>query len=160
MNDEKSAAPPLEKIISGGQTGVDRAALDVALALGRAAGGFCPQGRRAEDGRIPARYPLRETESRTYAARTRRNVRAADATLVLTQQARTGGTALTLRAARAAGTPSRHVRLPATPEELNATRQWLSGNGVRTLNVAGPRASEEPGVYDAVRAFLERVLEA
>jgi predicted Rossmann fold nucleotide-binding protein DprA/Smf involved in DNA uptake len=148
----------LETIVSGGQTGVDRAALDVALALGLEAGGFCPRGRRAEDGRIPARYPLRETAARAYAERTRRNVHAADATIVLTQQAPTSGTALTLRTARAAGVPFRHVCLPATEDAVTATRRWLVQEEVRTLNVAGPRASEEPGVYDAAQAFLERVL--
>lgn len=148
---------PVEKIISGGQTGVDRAALDVALALGLAAGGFCPAGRRAEDGRVPARYPLRETDSPEYAERTRRNVRLADATLVLTRQAPAGGTALTLRAARAVGMPHRHVRLPATEDACAAVRRWLAEEKVRTLNVAGPRASEEEGVYDAARMFLERL---
>ena len=152
----------LEKVISGGQTGVDRAALDVALAGKRlAAGGFCPRGRRAEDGRIPARYPVREAAERAYAARTRRNVRAADATLVLTRQAprsAQNGTALTLRVARAADTPCRHVCLPAASGQEAATRQWLAATGVRTLNVAGPRASEEAGVYEAARTFLKTVL--
>jgi hypothetical protein len=149
-------------MISGGQTGVDRAALDVARALGLERGGFCPKGRRAEDGRIPARYPLRETDSRAYAERTRRNVRTADATLVLTGQACTqvpvGGTALTLRAAHEAGTPCRHVRLPATNEQVAAVRRWLANGDVRTLNVAGPRASEEDGIYDTARVFLEQML--
>jgi hypothetical protein len=149
----------LEKVISGGQTGVDRAALDVALAGKRlAAGGFCPRGRRAEDGRIPARYPVREAAERAYAVRTRRNVRAADATLVLTRQAPRGGTALTLRVARAADTPCRHVRLPAASGQEAATRRWLAATEVRTLNVAGPRASEEAGVYEAARTFLKTVL--
>ena len=71
----------LDKILSGGQTGVDRAALDVGLALGLAVGGWCPQSRRAEDGRIPDRYPLVETPERNYEARTRRNIEDADGTL-------------------------------------------------------------------------------
>lgn len=143
---------------------MDRAALDVAfdarLALGLRAGGFCPKGRRAEDGPIPARYPLRETASRSYAARTRRNVAASDATLVLTGEAPTGGTAFTLQIAKEEGAPHRHVRLPATTEGIAATRQWLCAKKVRTLNVAGPRASEEEGIYDAARGFLERLLAA
>lgn len=150
----------VKKIISGGQTGVDRAALDVALALGVPAGGFCPKGRRAEDGPIPLRYPLRERASPAYADRTRRNVQQADATLVLTRHAPTGGTALTLEAAREAGRPRRHVRLPASEEALRATRQWLVEEAVRVLNVAGPRASEEEGVYEAARRFMEQLLEA
>lgn len=149
----------VERIISGGQTGVDRAALDVALARGLAAGGFCPKGRRAEDGPIPAHYPLRETASPAYAERTRRNVQQADATLILTQEAPAGGTALTLQAARKAGKPCRHVRLPATADAHAATHRWLREQGVRTLNVAGPRASEEAGIYEAARAFLDGLLE-
>ena len=69
------------RLISGGQTGVDRAALDVALALGLPVGGGCPKGRRAEDGRIPDRYPLVETPERNYPARTRRNIEESDGTL-------------------------------------------------------------------------------
>lgn len=81
----------LLKIISGGQTGVDRAALDVALELGLPCGGWCPRGRRAEDGVIAERYPLTETRSARYAVRTVRNVRAADGTLVLTRGQPSGG---------------------------------------------------------------------
>ena len=91
----------LDKIISGGQTGVDRAALDVALALGLAVGGGCPKGRRAEDGIIPDRYPLTETPEPNYEARTRRNVEDADGTLILNRGKLDGGTALT------AATPAR-----------------------------------------------------
>src|SRR5947209_11260398 len=86
----------IAKIVSGGQTGVDRAALDVALELGLPCGGWCPKGRRSEGGRIPERYPLRETTSAAYPARTRRNVLYSDGTLVLTNGPPTGGTALTI----------------------------------------------------------------
>jgi len=89
----------IERILSGGQTGVDRAALDVALELGIPCGGWCPAGRRAEDGRIPAIYPVQETESRNYAVRTRRNVRDTDGTLVLVNGPVSGGTRLTVKCA-------------------------------------------------------------
>ena len=89
----------IEKIISGGQTGVDRAALDVALELGIPCGGWCPKGRLAEDGPIPLRYPLEETRSKKYPTRTKKNVLAADATLILTRGAADRGTALTIRLA-------------------------------------------------------------
>src|SRR5210317_1948565 len=81
------------RIVSGGQTGVDRGALDAALTLGRVCGGWCPEGRLADDGPIPARYPLQELPGGGYRARTRRNVRDSDATLIVTFGAPTGGTA-------------------------------------------------------------------
>lgn len=90
----------ITKIISGGQTGVDRAALDADAACGIAGGGFCPKGRRAEDGPIPPHYPLTELASADYPTRTRRNVHAADATLVLTRGRLRGGTLYTVQVAR------------------------------------------------------------
>ena len=83
-------------ILSGGQTGVDRGALDAALEVGVECGGWCPDGRTAEDGRIPDRYPLVELEGAGYAERTRRNVEDSDGTLILCVGAPVGGTALTL----------------------------------------------------------------
>ena len=88
------------KIISGGQTGADRAALDVALTLSLPIGGWCPQGRRAEDGVIPDRYPLLETPERNYQARTRRKIEDSDGTLILNLGQLGGGTALTVAHAR------------------------------------------------------------
>src|SRR3954447_23558628 len=102
------------KLISGGQTGVDRAALDVALALGIPCGGWCPKGRKAEDGPIPERYPLTETPSGSYSQRTRWNVRDADATLILTWGQPTSGTLLTVNACR--GTDKPHLVLDLADE--------------------------------------------
>jgi predicted Rossmann fold nucleotide-binding protein DprA/Smf involved in DNA uptake len=147
-----------ERVISGGQTGVDRAALEAALALGLACGGFCPRGRRAEDGTIPARYPLTETRSRDYRVRTRRNVLAADATLVLARGRLAGGSALTRRLALAAGKPCLVVDLAAAPAAA-AVRRWLRANRVRVLNVGGPRASTHPGIHAEALAFLLHVLD-
>src|SRR5437660_8982603 len=93
------------KLISGGQTGVDRAALDVAIELGLPCGGWCPKGRRAEDGRIPGRYPLKETPSWVYPQRTEWNIRDSDGTLVLTLSRATGGTALTIHLAKSMRKP-------------------------------------------------------
>ena len=150
--------PPPEgrplRIISGGQTGVDRAALDVALSLGLPCGGFCPSGRRAEDGPIPAIYPLRELSSSRYEDRTERNVLAADATLVLTVGAPHGGTALTLQIARRRDRPSLIVRLEDSHGSLDHTRGWLASRPVATLNVAGPRESSTPGVYALASRYL------
>jgi hypothetical protein len=147
----------LVRIVSGGQTGVDRAALDAARARGIAQGGWCPRGRRAEDGPIPARYPLREHPSPEYAARTERNVVDSDATLVLAIGAPRDGTALTVRLAARHGRPCRVVDLaePPPPAEVAG---WLEANAVRVLNVAGPRESTHPGIHDRAAAYLEQVL--
>ena len=149
----------ITKIISGGQTGVDRAALDAALAAGLLVGGWCPKGRRAEDGRIPDRYPLTETPSPRYAERTRRNVLDSAATLILTRGEPTGGTALTLAICQRAAKPCVLVDLndPAStsPEAAHALADHVARTIDGPLNVAGPRASERPGIYDAARHFLE-----
>ena len=144
------------RVVSGGQTGVDRAALDVAISLGIPHGGWCPRGRRAEDGRIPDRYALREHPSRAYAARTAANVTDADATLILHRGPLGRGTALTGRLARAHGKPSCVVDL-AAPDPARV-RDWLAAHDVGVLNVAGPRESERPGIADAAAAFLRAVL--
>lgn len=146
-----------EKIVSGGQTGVDRAALDVALELGLPAGGWCPRGRRAEDGTLASRYPLQETPSGTYSERTHWNVRDSDGTLILYRRALSGGTRLTAELA------ARHRRallaldLDAAPDPA-AARAWLDAKGVRVLNVAGPREEKAPGIYREARGFLAQVL--
>ena len=144
-------------ILSGGQSGVDRAALDTALALGIPAGGWCPAGRWAEDGPIPPHYPLRETASRDPSDRTRRNVDGADALLVLAPQPVRGGTALAVRHAREGARPVLEVD-PFGDDAAGAIRDGLGRlpATVRILNVAGPRESEVPGVYAAVcRALMD-----
>lgn len=143
--------------MSGGQTGVDRAALDVALALGLSCGGWCPRGRRAEDGAVPDRYPLREARSSRYPERTRLNVRDSDATLVLTRGEASRGTELTRRLALAAARPCLVVRLDDAAA-LDAARAWLAAQGPAVLNVAGPRESEAPGIGAEAAAFLRRLL--
>lgn len=165
-NELSTEGPGLRLLVSGGQTGVDRAALDAAMALGVPVGGWCPRGRRAEDGVVPARYPLRETPSRRYAQRTRWNVRDSDATLILLHgEEAEGGTALTVRAAHAEGRPTRVVDLGAEregtraeKEGVEAVRAWLRSEHVWVLNVAGPRASEALGVYAAARVFVHALL--
>lgn len=150
-------APAVKKIISGGQTGVDRAALDVALALGLPCGGWVPRGRRAEDGRLDDRYPMRETASSAYHVRTRRNVLDADATLILTRGTPTGGTALTIEIARAEARPVCIVDL-AAPEPPELVASWLTAAGARVLNVAGPRESSAPGIGHEAADYLRAVL--
>ncbi|HUT26365.1 MAG TPA: putative molybdenum carrier protein [Sumerlaeia bacterium] len=148
------------KIISGGQTGADRAALDVALELGVDCGGWCPRGRLAEDGVIGMVYPLRETESAAYDERTQRNVLDSDGTLVCNTGPLVGGTLLTAEFARQAGKPCLILNLDEDDleEALWRAREWIDENGVEVLNVAGPRASGRPGIYDRTRRLLERLL--
>jgi len=154
------------RIVSGGQTGVDRAALDAALALDIPCGGWCPAGRRAEDGRIDARYPLTETASAAYSERTLANVRDSDATLILgcDQSGTTSsGTALTAKAAADLGRPLfvatvfTGVGGDACHSEICA---WIVAHRISVLNIAGPRESECPGIYDAAYALILNLLTA
>jgi hypothetical protein len=146
----------MEKVISGGQTGVDRAALDAALFAGLPCGGWCPKGRRAEDGPIDLRYPLDETPSNEYEQRTEWNVRDSDATLVITVGDPTGGTALTLALARQWRRPC-YIADLEIETGVESVRDWLAREDVRTLNVAGPRESSVPGIYRRARGFLDKL---
>lgn len=146
-----------ERVVSGGQMGVDRAALDVALELGLRCGGWCPKGRLAEDGRIPDRYPLVETSSDEYPQRTEWNVRDSDGTLILYRGVLKGGSALTARLAEGYGRPWLSLDLLAAPDPP-AIRDWIARNQIRVLNVAGPRASESTGLYEQAKALLRALL--
>ena len=147
---------PLTKIVSGAQTGIDRGALDAALAAGFPCGGWCPAGRRAEDGPIPSRYPVDELGSASYEARTRRNVADSDATLIVYRDEIEGGTALTMDYCRELAKPVLSVDLASVSIEDAATltRDFLQRTDVGVLNVAGPRASKWP----EGRALGERLL--
>jgi hypothetical protein len=147
----------VSRIVSGGQTGVDRAALDVALERGIACGGWCPRSRRAEDGPIPERYPLRETSWSGYPQRTEWNVRDSDGTLILIRGEPDRGTALTERLAKQRKKPCIVVDL-GQPWDLQEVRQWIETNRIATLNVAGPRESSSPGIGDEARRFLRELL--
>lgn len=143
------------KLVSGGQTGVDRAALDFARIRGRPHGGWCPRGRQAEDGIIPAEYKLRETPDDDPARRTEWNVRDSDGTVILSLiPTLSGGSALTAECARHQGRPCLHLT-PAVNEPGRQLQEFVVRHGIRVLNVAGPRASEEP----EAAAFAQRVLE-
>jgi len=147
----------LEKILSGGQTGVDRAALDVAMALNIPCSGWCPRGRRAEDGRIPDRYPLQETARPSYSSRTIQNVIDSDGTLILALGRLTGGTLLTKNTAHSRRKSWLFVDLHGSPD-VTVVQNWLGENEIRVLNVAGPRASQAPGIYSLATSFLLRLL--
>jgi hypothetical protein len=148
----------VEKIVSGGQTGVDRAALDIALELGIPCGGWCPKGRKAEDGPIPSRYPLKETGSTSYPARTAKNVHDSDGTLVLTKGPPVGGTALTIRLAKEKRKPFLVFDMNRGGDLFYVTN-WILTNQIKILNIAGPRESECPGVYQQASGLLRRLFE-
>lgn len=157
LSEAHTALP--RKVISGGQTGVDRAALDAAMALEIPVGGWCPAGRRAEDGPIDSRYPLTETEETDYAVRTARNVETADGTLVITNGRLSGGTELTVRSALKTGKPCLVLDLREPLDHAEEARRWIQALALETLNVAGPRESNQPGVsalaYDLVLKILK-----
>ena len=170
-------------LISGGQTGVDRAALDFAMTAGIPCAGWCPAGRRAEDGRIPDRYQLKEASSATYQQRTRLNVKDADATLIFTAPVQSRGTALTAECCHALRRPFMVVDIAAgyitrngqnpQEEQTDATNlsepvkkvmkpekilAWLHLVKPSILNIAGPRASECPEAAEIVVSFLSTLL--
>jgi hypothetical protein len=147
-------------IVSGGQTGADRAALDFAISHRLEHGGWCPRGRRAEDGTIPACYLLRETNETSYAARTERNIIDSDATVVFSMSTVVrGGTLLSMRLARRHNRPLLHLTA-AVPVAEAAARlaRFLRDHQVRVLNVAGPRASQEPAIGALVKSVLSQAL--
>ncbi|MEZ6132529.1 MAG: putative molybdenum carrier protein [Planctomycetaceae bacterium] len=160
----------LHQIISGGQTGVDRAALDAAAELGMVTGGWCPRGRRAEDGRIPKHYPLVETGARSYAVRTEWNVRDSDGTLIIVLDEISSGTQLTLNVARRLQKPVNvvHLRPSRAPglfangnslnEQLDSVAAWLCKHRIQILNIAGPRGSSHPDVYSDAHRFITMLL--
>lgn len=161
MTRERNASSPaVRRIVSGGQTGVDRAGLDVAIAVGLAHGGWCPAGRLAEDGTIPSRYQLTETRSTDYAYRTEQNVLDSDATLILFEVKLRGGTLLTRKLCDRWQRPYHLARLDGDDQdELRSVKCWLAEVNPETLNVAGPRESSSPGIRDRAWDFLLRILE-
>ncbi len=147
-------------IVSGGQTGADRAALDAALALGVPCGGHCPRGRRAEDGSIPSRYPLLELPTASYPARTRRNIVNSDGTVVIAFGPVTGGSGLTVDLCRTVGKPCLMIDadLATAGEAAVLMAVFLLRHRIATLNVAGPRASGQPGIYAFVFEAVSQLL--
>ncbi|MCA9176627.1 MAG: putative molybdenum carrier protein [Planctomycetales bacterium] len=151
----------LRQVVSGGQTGVDRAALDAAAAIRLPIGGWCPRGRKAEDGPIDLQYPLQETRSAAYPVRTRWNVRDSDGTLILHCGPLTRGTHLTREIAEELGKPHLCVDIDMQDEEaVEQILAWIRDHRIEVLNVAGPRESSLPGVYDRASHLMRKLLTA
>jgi len=150
---------PKATIVSGGQTGVDRIALDWAIEHGCSHGGYCPKGRIAEDGVIPRRYNLMETKSSKYPIRTRLNIIHSDGTLILSPLPMTGGTALTAKYAKKEGKAIFVLSPGFEQNDLLALHSFLATRDSCKLNVAGPRLSQWPDSRDFVKRALSRIFD-
>ena len=149
----------IKKIISGAQTGADRAALDFAINNDIPHGGWAPKGRLAEDGVIPSHYHVTEASSGKYGRRTELNVMDADGTLIISHGELSGGSLLTQKLAEKYGKPCLHIDLNHAPE-FQATldiAHWIRHSRIGVLNIAGPRASGDPRIYRATMNILETV---
>jgi len=148
------------KIVSGGQTGVDQGALAAALDCATPCGGWCPDARRSEDGPIPVMYPVEELPGAGYADRTLRNVRDSDGTAIIFAGSLEGGTQLTETYCHAESRP--YILIDASTltrtDAVGALVSFVAANNIRTLNVAGPRASKWPEAHAYTRALLTAVL--
>jgi hypothetical protein len=150
----------LERIVSGGQTGADQAALDVAIELGISHGGWIPKGRKTEAGPLPLKYRLKEMPTDSYQKRTEQNVIDSDGTLIISHGDLTEGSEYTRRMAAKHGKPWLHI--DADKQSLEAAvqmiRTWISGNDIEVMNVAGPPASKDPRIYTLTKTILKAVL--
>jgi len=148
------------KVVSGGQTGADRAALDGAIEADCPHGGWIPLGRRTEAGTLPACYLLREMATKSYPKRTEQNVIDSDGTLIVSHGGLTGGSLLTRQLAEKHGRPVLHLdfQLMGNEDALDEARQWLRQHGIAVLNVAGPRASSDPDIYPKVKKLVIELL--
>ena len=148
----------INKIVSGGQTGADRAALDVAINHGIPCGGWCPKGKKAEDGQIPDRYPLRETETGNYRERTRKNILDSDGTLILCpEDEMDAGTQFTYQLCKEIKKPV-YIADPADETQIPHVIKWLIRDNIHVVNIAGPRESNLKGIYEASELFLDKLL--
>ena len=149
----------IQKLISGDQTGADRAALDVAISFNIAYGGWIPKGRKTEDGTLPDKYQLQEVPTASYPARTEKNVLESDGTVIFPHGLLTGGSKLTQKVAKKHNKPCLHINLNETPGyyAVFLIRKFLYENNVEILNVAGPRASGDPEIYEEVFDIIKGV---
>ena len=151
----------IKKIISGGQTGADQAALDVAINLNIPHGGWIPKGRKTEVGILPDIYRLKEMPNASYPKRTEQNILDSEGTLIVSHGILTGGSALTRKLAMQHHHPWLHIDLDILDKSDAAgiVRLWIAKNNIEILNVAGARASKDPNIYQATVTVLKDVLE-
>ncbi|MBC8319381.1 MAG: putative molybdenum carrier protein [Bacteroidetes bacterium] len=146
-------------IISGGQSGVDRAALDFALENNILCGGWCPLGRLAEDGIISNNYPLKETTTSNYEERTNLNVRDSDGTIIIYKNEMDKGTLLTREIAQYINKHLIVINLSVYQSfDQIKLKNWITQNKISVLNIAGPRESFNPGIYKLAHRFLLALL--
>jgi Circularly permutated YpsA SLOG family len=154
----------ITKIISGGQTGADRAGLDVAIEVGLDYGGAIPAGRRTEDGTLSLKYTkMKELKSRHYQARTEKNVLDADAIIIFTFNSMGSGSALTKKIADQHYKPCLHINLSKQQDDdevIRVVSEWLDAVRPHTLKVAGSRESGAKGIYNKVFNVLKAVLKS
>jgi hypothetical protein len=152
----------IERIISGGQTGADQAALDVAIELGIPHGGWVPKGRKTERGPLTAKYQLKEMPTASYPARTEQNVKDSDGTLIISHGELSGGSDFTRNRAEKHEKPWIHVDAHKVSVEaaVQIVRAWISGNRIKILNVAGSRASKDREIYSTTTRTLKAVLQS
>ena len=146
----------INKIISGGQTGVDRAALDFSLENNIVCGGFCPKERKAEDGTISDKYPLVETSSHNYSFRTEKNVQVCDGTLLFYNKSFDKGTSLTLKLLKKHHKPFFEIDLSCEIDKKLVV-EWMINHQIKILNIAGPRESYSPGIYNMTFKMLKKI---
>ncbi len=149
----------IQKIISGGQTGASRAALDVAINLSIPYGGWTPKGRLTEDGSLPDAYQLNEMPTSSFAKGIQQNIADSDGTLILTRGDPADGAEIAIKIARKRKHPFLHVDLDATPALQTALliTEWINENRIEVLHVTGSRASKAPGIYESTLHILESV---
>jgi hypothetical protein len=148
----------IKGIISGGQTGADRGALDFAIKHDTPHGGWVPKGRKTEDGTLPEKYNLREMATGSYPKRTEKNILDADGTLIISHGPLTGGSARTRELAKRHSKPWIHIDSKTIPyvDAARMIREWIERNAIGVLNIAGPRASKGSEIYQATMTLLER----
>ena len=151
----------LKKIISGGQTGADRAGLDTAIAKGIPHGGWIPKGRKTEDGVLPDKYNLSEMTTKSYPKRTEKNILDSDGTLIISHGKITGGSSLTRKLAKQHEKPWIHLNMNDLSIKEAATQltRWIKGHQIQILNVAGPRATKDPAIHSITSEVIESCID-